>query len=82
MERRDDLYPQGCQRRVVLMKPLESENRTFWQNIFANAKINGGRYDGDDLPEYKWNWPSDTWLQERRAKSIGVTENEPPGIAK
>jgi hypothetical protein len=42
---------------------------TFWQWIFLLSKVNGAEYDGDKLPAYRWNWPTNTYLQ-RRLKLI------------
>jgi hypothetical protein len=36
-----------------------------WQLIFLQSKINGAAYRGDKLPQYKWAWPKETWLQNR-----------------
>ncbi len=36
-----------------------------WQTIFLLSKVNGGYYDGDGLPPQNWEWPTNTWFQER-----------------
>ncbi len=36
-----------------------------WQMIFLLSKVNGGFYDGDELPPQNWDWPTNTWFQER-----------------
>lgn len=41
------------------------EKLSYWQIIFLQSKANGCLYHGEDLPERKWNWPKDTWFQER-----------------
>ena len=40
------------------------------------ARVNGGTYDGDKLTEAGWQWPIDTWFQQRRRAMCG--ESEPP----
>jgi hypothetical protein len=36
-----------------------------WQLIFAQSKVNNGRYDGDHLLGQNWDWPRETWFQMR-----------------
>jgi len=36
-----------------------------WQTIFFQSKVNGGLYGGEDLPQRNWEWPKNTWFQER-----------------
>ena len=38
---------------------------TSWQLIFFQSRVNNGAYDGDYLPAQNWDWPRDTWFQER-----------------
>jgi len=38
---------------------------TSWQLIFLQSRVNNGAYDGDYLPAQNWDWPRDTWFQER-----------------
>lgn len=40
---------------------------TPWQLIFAQSIANSGRYAGEHLPVYHWNWPQGTWFQKRRS---------------
>ena len=46
------------------------EKLSFWQLVFLHSKVNGAAYDGEQLPRRNWNWPKDTYLQQRlrRAK--------------
>jgi hypothetical protein len=46
------------------------EKRSFWQLVFLHSKVNGAAYDGEQLPRRNWNWPKDTYFQQRvrRAK--------------
>lgn len=41
------------------------------------AKVNGGIYDGDKLTESGWQWPTDTWFQQRRRTVGGDSESRP-----
>src|SRR5262245_51586990 len=43
----------------------EDEIMTSWQLIFLQSRVNNGAYDGDYLPAQNWDWPRDTWFQER-----------------
>jgi hypothetical protein len=36
-----------------------------WEWIFRQSRVNDGAYDGDRLPVQNWDWPRDTWLQQR-----------------
>jgi hypothetical protein len=36
-----------------------------WELIFLQSRVNHGAYDGDHLPAQKWDWPRETWFQER-----------------
>ena len=47
------------------MKTTHLDTPSFWQLVFAQSKVNGGRYCEEELPESKWNWPKDTYLQQR-----------------
>lgn len=41
------------------------QEHSVWQVIFLQSKANGAHYDGEDLPELKWNWPEDTYFRRR-----------------
>ncbi len=36
-----------------------------WQVIFAQSRANGCFYDVEDLPHANWQWPKNTWFQDR-----------------
>jgi hypothetical protein len=38
---------------------------SYWQRVFAQSKVNGGMYFGEELPGRNWSWPTDTYLQRR-----------------
>jgi hypothetical protein len=38
---------------------------SFWQLVFLQSKVNGAAYRGEQLPRRNWNWPTDTYLQQR-----------------
>ena len=42
------------------------EEQSFWQLIFGQSKVNGARYDGENLTTSPWRWPTNTYLQRRR----------------
>ena len=42
------------------------EGQSFWQLVFGQSKVNGARYDGEDLTTSPWRWPTNTYLQRRR----------------
>ena len=42
------------------------EEQSFWQLVFGQSKVNGARYDGENLTTSPWRWPTNTYLQRRR----------------
>lgn len=42
------------------------EGQSFWQLVFGQSKVNGARYDGENLAMSRWRWPTNTYLQRRR----------------
>jgi hypothetical protein len=38
---------------------------SYWQTILLQSKANGSLYRGEDLPQTHWEWPKNTWFQER-----------------
>ena len=47
----------------------------LWETVFAQSRVNEGHYyDEGCLPEYRWEWPKDTWFQ---ARLDYCRENEP-----
>jgi hypothetical protein len=38
---------------------------SFWQLVFAQSKVNGAQYIGEQLPGSNWDWPKETFLQRR-----------------
>jgi len=38
---------------------------SLWQLVFSQSKVNGAAYHGEQLPRQNWNWPKDTYLQQR-----------------
>lgn len=45
-----------------------SRRPSCWQVIFLQSKVNGARYEEERLPELKWDWPQNTYLQRRLRK--------------
>jgi hypothetical protein len=43
----------------------EKEKPSFWQLIFLHSKANGAHYEGENLENHSWEWPTDTYLQRR-----------------
>jgi hypothetical protein len=36
-----------------------------WEWIFRQSRVNDGEYYGERLAVRNWDWPRDTWLQNR-----------------
>jgi hypothetical protein len=47
----------------------ETEKPSFWQLVFAQSKVNGAPYNGEQLPGCHWDWPKDTYLQRKLRQS-------------
>jgi hypothetical protein len=46
--------------------PTEDAQRlSAWQLIFLHSKVNGASYRGEELSQYRWDWPRETYLQKR-----------------
>ena len=52
----------------------EEDKISYWQLIFLQSKANGCSYRGKDLPDMKWQWPRDTWFQERLSHHLKALE--------
>jgi len=54
----------------------EEDKLSYWQLIFLQSKANGCSYRGKDLPNMpKWQWPRDTWFQERLSHHLKALES-------
>ena len=53
------------------MKETQGDEKkmSLWQQVFAQSKVNGASYHGEELQGQNWTWPKDTYLQ-RRLKKI------------
>jgi hypothetical protein len=49
-----------------------------WQRILFQSKANGGFYRDEDLPQIKWEWPKNTWFQERLSHHLKDLESAAP----
>lgn len=50
----------------LLTRPHVHEYKmSDWQLILLQSKANGCSYHDEDLPQIKWEWPKNTWFQER-----------------
>ena len=47
---------------------------SYWQFIFMQSRANGCSYDVDELPQVNWQWPRDTWFQERLQQNFRNAE--------
>ena len=44
---------------------------SYWQLIFSQSKANGCSHHFEDFPQARWQWPKDTWFQERLSRKLG-----------
>ncbi len=54
------------------MKTMDNalDKPSYWQRVFAQSKVNGGMYFGEELPGRNWSWPTDTYLQRRLQRRL------------
>lgn len=62
---RDSLSGVAALVKEVFTRTDEKDEISDWQLIFLQSKANGCSYRGADLPHMKWQWPKDTWFQEK-----------------
>ena len=55
------------------------EEQSFWQLVFGQSKVNGARYDGENLTTSRWRWPTNTYLQRRRQLLKNSQASDQPG---
>lgn len=59
----------------LLAGVLDDENKmSYWQLIFLHSRANGGFYHSEDFPQVRWQWPKDTWFQERLSQKLRDAE--------
>ena len=47
---------------------VHEDKLSYWQTILLQSKANGCLYRGEDLPQTNWEWPKNTWFQERLSR--------------
>jgi len=53
-------------RRIPMKAQVYSlEKNSSWQRIFLHSKVNGAAYNGEQLSNFNWDWPKNTYLQRR-----------------
>jgi hypothetical protein len=61
--------------RDLLAGALDQENKmSYWQLVFARSRANGCFYHFEDLLQVKWQWPKDSWFQERLGEKLRGAE--------
>jgi len=53
---------------------VQEDKISYWQLILLQSKANGCSYLGGDLPESNWEWPKNTWFQERLSHHLRELE--------
>jgi hypothetical protein len=43
---------------------------SHWQFIFLQSRANGCFYNVEELPHTKWQWPKNTWFQDRLSQKL------------
>lgn len=50
---------------LITRDHVHEDKLSYWQHVFMQSKSNGCLYHGEDLPQINWEWPKNTWFQER-----------------
>ncbi len=53
----------------------KEDKMSYWQFIWLQSKANGCSYHGEDLPQVNWEWPKNTWFQERLSQRLKDLES-------
>ena len=43
---------------------------SHWHFIFLQSRANGCFYDVEELPHANWQWPKNTWFQDRLSQKL------------
>jgi hypothetical protein len=55
----------------LLTRDLDQEKKiSYWQLIFLQSRANGCFYPFEDFPQVRWQWPEETWFQERLSQKL------------
>jgi hypothetical protein len=55
---------------VLTRRHVHEDKLSHWQIILLQSKANGCLYRGEDLPQTNWEWPKNTWFQERLSHHV------------
>jgi len=50
---------------ILTRSHVDEDKMSYWQSILSQSKANGGFYHGEKLPQSNWEWPKNTWFQDR-----------------
>ena len=72
----EDLLGRGGRllRDLVTKIKGHEDQTSYWQTIFTQSKVNGCSYRGEDLMHSKWQWPTNTWFQEKLSDHLKALE--------
>jgi hypothetical protein len=60
---------------ILIRDPVHEKKMSYWQFIWSQSKANGCSYHGEDLPQTNWEWPKNTWFQERLSHRLKDLES-------
>jgi hypothetical protein len=59
----------------LLTRDVDQEKKiSYWQLIFLQSRANGCFYRFEDFPQARWQWPEETWFQERLSQKLRDAE--------
>jgi hypothetical protein len=60
---------------ILARDHVHEKKMSYWQFIWLQSKANGCSYHGEDLPQANWEWPKNTWFQERLSHRLKDLES-------
>jgi hypothetical protein len=71
----DSLSGANSRLKDIGAKISDNENTlSYWQLIFLQSRANGCLYEVEDLPHINWQWPKNTWFQDRLSHYLHALE--------
>jgi hypothetical protein len=61
-------------KKLLTRTHLHEDKMSYWQLILLQSKANGCFYHDKNLPQQNWEWPKNTWFQERLSRHLQALE--------
>jgi hypothetical protein len=57
-------------KKILTRSHVHEDKMSYWQQILLQSKANGCFYYDEKLPQQNWEWPKNTWFQERLSRHL------------